>query len=284
MKIGLQIPVYTFAGGPPSIRETFGQIVQQAEAGGFDSLWVMDHFFQLEGGIGPRQMEMMESYTALGYAAALSQRIKLGTLVSGVTYRYPAILVKAATTLDVVSGGRAYFGVGAAWYEQEHRGLGVVFPPLKTRFEMLEETLQIAHQMWRGEAMPFAGKHYQLSETLNSPNSIQRPHPPIMIGGTGEEKTFRLIAKYGDACNIFAWRGADYVRQKYAVLRQRCEEVGRPYDEIEKPPSASCSLPPTARCLPTCPNIPSPTSRRSASARRSNTSTNWPRQAPIRQS
>jgi alkanesulfonate monooxygenase SsuD/methylene tetrahydromethanopterin reductase-like flavin-dependent oxidoreductase (luciferase family) len=137
------------------------------------------------------------------------------------------------TTLDVLSGGRAYFGVGAAWNEEEHVALGVPFPPLKERFERLEETLQIAHQMWSGEAKPFAGTHYQLAETLNSPNTLQPPHPPIMIGGTGEEKTFRLIANYGDACNIFA-RDPAFIRQKFDVLRQRCDEVNRPWSEIEK--------------------------------------------------
>ncbi|HKP53643.1 MAG TPA: LLM class F420-dependent oxidoreductase [Chloroflexia bacterium] len=233
MKIGLQIPYFTYPGGHAAIRETFGRIVREAEAAGFHSLWVMDHYFQLDGW-GPPDFEMLECYTALSYAAALTERIKLGPLVAGVTYRRPGILVKTATTLDVLSGGRSYFGIGAAWYEEEHKGLGVPFPPRKERFEMLEETLRIAQQMWSGEAKPFQGKHYELAETLNSPNSLQRPHPPIMIGGVGEEKTFRLIARYADACNIFTWRGVDYVKGKYDVLRRRCEEANRPYADIEK--------------------------------------------------
>jgi F420-dependent oxidoreductase-like protein len=241
VKIGLQIPYYTYPGGTARLGETFGRIVIDAEAAGFDSVWVMDHFFQLSGW-GPREREMLEGYSALNYAAALTNHVMLGTLVTGVTYRYPGILVKTATALDVLSGGRSYFGVGAAWYEREHLGLGVPFPPLAERFERLEETLQIAHQMWSGEAGPFDGKHYQLAETLNSPNSVQRPHPPIMIGGEGEQKTFRFIAKYGDACNLFTiadegedpMSQVDHARRKYAVLKERCDEAGRPYEQIEK--------------------------------------------------
>jgi F420-dependent oxidoreductase-like protein len=232
MKIGLQIPVFTWPGGPAELGETFGRIVQDAEAAGLDSVWVMDHFFQI-GVNGPKELDMLEGYSALSYAAALTRRVKLGTLVTGVTYRHPGVLVKTATTLDVLSGGRAYFGVGAAWNEEEHVALGVPFPPLKERFERLEETLQIAHLMWGDETPAFDGKHYQLAETLNVPQALSKPHPPILIGGTGEEKTFRLIAKYGDACNIFA-RDPAFIRHKYAVLRERCDEVGRPWSEIEK--------------------------------------------------
>jgi F420-dependent oxidoreductase-like protein len=224
--------MFTWPGGPGQLGETFGRIVQNAEEAGFYSAWVMDHFFQI-GGMGSKDMDMLEGYTALGYAAGRTSRIKLGTMVTGITYRYPGILIKTMTTLDVLSGGRAYFGVGAAWNEEEHTGLGVPFPPLKERFEILEETLQLAHQMWRGETQPFEGKHLHLAEPLNVPNTLQQPHPPILIGGTGEEKTFRLIAKYGDACNIFT-RDMDFIRNKYAVLRQRCEEIGRTYEEIEK--------------------------------------------------
>jgi F420-dependent oxidoreductase-like protein len=233
MKLGLQIPYFTYPGGPNSIRETFGRIAQDADRAGFHSLWVMDHHFQI-GGLGPEELEMLECYGALNYAAALTERIMLGPLVAGVTYRYPGILLKSATTLDVLSGGRSYFGIGAAWFDEEHEGLGVPYPPLKERFEMLEEALQIAHQMWSDETPSFEGKHYRLGKLLNSPNSIRRPHPPIMIGGTGEQKTFRLIAKYGDACNIFASSGPEYVKNKYDVLRERCEEEGRDYADIEK--------------------------------------------------
>jgi F420-dependent oxidoreductase-like protein len=177
---------------------------------------------------------MLEGYTALGFIAGQTSRIMLGTMVTGVTYRYPGILVKTATTLDVLSGGRTYFGVGAAWNEREHVGLGVPFPPLKERFERLEETLQIAHQMWSGEVGRYEGKHYRLAETLNSPQVLSRPHPPVMIGGGGEQKTLRFVAKYGDACNIFMRMGGDVVRHKFDVLREHCEAEGRPYEDIEK--------------------------------------------------
>ncbi|HET6263038.1 MAG TPA: LLM class F420-dependent oxidoreductase, partial [Chloroflexia bacterium] len=193
----------------------------------------MDHFFQIPG-LGPAEYAMLEGYTALGFIAGATSKIKLGTMVTGVTYRHPGILVKTATTLDVLSGGRAYFGVGAAWFEREHQALGVPFPPLKERFERLEEMLQIAHQMWSGDVGPYNGKHYQLAETLNVPQSISKPHPPILIGGTGEQKTLRFIAKYGDACNIFLRLGDDVVRHKLDVLRGHCEAEGRPYEEIEK--------------------------------------------------
>jgi F420-dependent oxidoreductase-like protein len=241
MKLGLQMTYFTYPGGPEALSSTFGRIVQAAEAAGFDSLWVMDHFFQI-GSWGPPEREMLEAYSALSYAAALTNRVKLGALVTGVTYRHPGILIKTATALDVLSGGRSYFGIGAAWAENEHQGLGVPFPPLRERYELLEETLQVAHQMWSGDAAPYEGKHLHLTQTLNSPNALQRPHPPIMIGGDGEQKTFRLIAKYADACNliIITSQGANYMRgvpfaeQKYAVLRERCDEVSRPFSEIEK--------------------------------------------------
>jgi F420-dependent oxidoreductase-like protein len=241
MKIGLQIPYYTYPGGPNTIPETFGRVVREAEAAGFYSVWVMDHFFQI-GGWGPKELDMLEGYTTLAYAAGISSKVKLGTLVTGITYRLPAILVKTVTTLDVLSGGRAYMGIGAAWHEEEHLGLGVPFPPLKERFDLLEETLLMAHQMWSGEPAPFEGKHLHLAETLNSPNSLQRPHPPILVGGDGEKRTLPIIARYADACNIIIitgqganyLRGVAYAERKYAVLRQLCEEIGRPYGEIEK--------------------------------------------------
>jgi F420-dependent oxidoreductase-like protein len=241
VKLGLQMTYFTYPGGTEQLGRTFGRIVRDAEKAGFDSAWVMDHFFQI-GGWGAPEREMLEAYSALSYAAALTERIKLGAMVTGVTYRHPGILVKTATTLDVLSAGRSYFGIGAAWFEREHLGLGVPYPPLKERFERLEETLQIAHQMWSGEVGPYNGTHYQLAETINSPNSVQRPHPPILLGGSGEEKTFRFIAKYGDACNLIVitdegvdpLRGVEYAKRKYAVLKERCEEIGRPYEDIEK--------------------------------------------------
>ena len=233
MRIGLQVNNFTWPGGEASIGPTFAGIGRKAEQAGFDSLWVMDHFFQIQG-IGPAEWPMLEGYSALSFIAGVTSKIKLGTMVTGVTYRYPAILVKTATTLDVLSGGRAYLGIGAAWFEREHQGLGVPFPPVKERFERLEETLQIAHQMWSGEVGPFEGKHYQLAETLCVPMPISKPHPPILIGGGGEQKTLRLIAKYGDACNLFARMGDEVLKHKLDVLRGHCETEGRPYEQIQK--------------------------------------------------
>jgi F420-dependent oxidoreductase-like protein len=177
---------------------------------------------------------MLEGWSSLAFAAGRTNRIRLGTMVTGVTYRHPGMLVKTATTLDVLSNGRAYFGIGAAWNEEEHLGLGVTFPPVSERFERLEETLPIARQMWSGDETEFAGEYYQLQRPLNSPQSIQRPHPPILIGGTGERKTLRLVAQYADACNLFARMGVDTVKQKLDVLREHCRSMGRDYREIEK--------------------------------------------------
>jgi F420-dependent oxidoreductase-like protein len=233
MKIGLQIPSFTWPGGANEIGPTLARIGRAAEAAGFASLWVMDHFFQIEM-IGRAEEPMLEGYTALSFLAPITERVRLGTLVTGVIYRHPGILVKTATTLDVLSRGRAYLGIGAGWFEREAVGLGVPFPPLKERFERLEEALQIAHQMWSGKIAPYTGKHYQLAETLNSPQPISKPHPPIMVGGSGEKKTLRLVAQYADACNLYAFQDPEPVRVKLAVLRQHCEAVGRSFDEIEK--------------------------------------------------
>src|SRR5918911_4816196 len=188
LRLGLQVPSFTWSQDQGQIGDTFGLIAERAERAGLYSLWVMDHFFQLQV-LGPPENEMLEGWTALAFAAGRTNRIKLGTMVTGVTYREPGILVKTATTLDVLSHGRAYFGIGAAWNEQEHRGLGVPFPPLAERFGRLEETLQIALQMWAGDEKPYEGKHYRLERPLNSPQPVQRPHPPILIGGSGESKT-----------------------------------------------------------------------------------------------
>src|SRR5258706_4503492 len=233
MRIGLQVTNFTWPNHQGSLGETFGLIAQRAERAGLFSLWVMDHFFQISG-VGPAEHEMLEGYSALAFAAARTNRIKLGTMVTGVTYRYPGLLVKTITTLDVLSGGRAYLGIGAAWNEGEHRGLGVPFPPLAERFERLEETLQIAHQMWIGDEKPYQGKHYQLARPLNSPQAVQKPHPPILIGGGGERKTLRLVAQYADACNLFARMGNDILKDKLEILKRHCEAVGRPYEQIEK--------------------------------------------------
>ncbi|HEU0028843.1 MAG TPA: LLM class F420-dependent oxidoreductase [Ktedonobacterales bacterium] len=233
MRVGLQVPNFTYPGGPADLGARFGAIAQEAERAGFYSLWVMDHFFQIRTQ-GPPENEMLESWSALAFAAGRTNHLRLGALVTGVTYRHPGILVKTATTLDVLSQGRAYFGVGAAWNEQEHHGLGVPFPPVAERFERLEETLRIARQMWDGDEAPFEGKHYTLERPINSPNSAQRPHPPILVGGGGEKKTLRLVARYADACNLFARLGEAEVSRKLDVLRAHCDAVGRPYAEIEK--------------------------------------------------
>jgi len=233
MRLGLQVPNYTWPSGQQNLGDTFGLIAQRAERAGLYSMWVMDHFFQIRG-VGPAENEMLEGWSALAFAAGRTNRIKLGTMVTGVTYRHPGILVKTATTLDVLSHGRAYLGIGAAWNEEEHAGLGVPFPPLAERFERLEETLQIAHQMWSDEETPFDGKYYHLARPLNSPQPVQKPHPPILIGGSGERKTLRLVAQYGDACNLFARFGQDVLQHKLDVLRDHCQSIGRPYEEIEK--------------------------------------------------
>jgi F420-dependent oxidoreductase-like protein len=234
MRLGLQVPNFTWPlEQGVMLGERFGQIAEHADRAGFYSFWVMDHFFQIRG-VGPAEHEMLEGYSALSYAAALSKQMKLGTMVTGVTYRQPGILVKTVTTLDVLSGGRAYLGIGAAWNEEEHAGLGVPFPPVAERFRRLEETLQIARQMWSSNEQPYNGRYYQLARPLNSPQSVQRPHPPILIGGGGEQKTLRLVAQYADACNLFARMGRDVLQHKLNVLRDHCEAIGRPYEQIEK--------------------------------------------------
>lgn len=239
MKIGLQIPNFTWSDDQSKIAGKLSEIVRTAEEAGFSSIWVMDHFFQIGSrdrsmGLGPAEDEMLEGYSTLSYIAGLTKKVKLGTLVTGVVYRHPGILVKTVTTLDVLSGGRAYFGIGAAWNEREAKGLGIPFPPVKDRFEQLEETLQIANQMWSDNNGAYNGKHYQLAETLNNPQPLSKPHPPIMIGGGGEKKTLRLVAKYADACNLFARLGADGVKSKLDILKEHCDKLGRNYNEIEK--------------------------------------------------
>jgi F420-dependent oxidoreductase-like protein len=234
LKIGLQVFKFDWEGSPSNIGAKFAEIAQTADEQGFASLWVMDHYFQMEM-VGDPSEPMLEAYTTLGYAAGVTKNIKLGTLVTGVNYRHPGFLVKAVTTLDVLSGGRAYLGIGAGWYEREAHGLGFPYPPLAERFERLEETLQIAHQMWSGEPVtPYNGTHYQLAEPINQPPAQSIPRPPIMIGGGGEKKTLRLVAQYGDACNLFVQMGMDVLQHKLNVLKGHCETVGRDYAEIEK--------------------------------------------------
>jgi F420-dependent oxidoreductase-like protein len=233
LRIGLSVSSFTWPGGPARIGPTFGQIARDAEQAGLHSLWVMDHFFQIPV-FGPVDHEMLEAYSALAFAAGQTSRIELGALVTGVTPRHPGVLVKTVTTLDVLSGGRAWLGIGAAWNERESRGLGIPFPPMAERFERLEETLRIVRQMWAGDPHPFAGRHYRLEQPLNVPNALRRPHPPILVGGSGERKTLRLVARYGDACNLFEIAGLEALRHKLEVLRGHCDAEGRPYGEIQK--------------------------------------------------
>ena len=233
MKLGLTIPDFTWAAGPQQLGSTLAQIAKTADQVGFESIWVMDHFWQIRGN-GPPEHEMLEGYSALAFIAALTSRARLGTMVTGVVYRYPGVLAKTITTLDVLSGGRAWLGIGAAWNEAEARGLGIPFPPIAERFERLEETLQICLAMWqgdRGSEKPLEGKHYQLQRPLNVPQSITRPHPPILIGGMGEKKTLRLVAQYANACNFFP---TPQLPHKLDVLRAHCRALGRNFDEIEK--------------------------------------------------
>ncbi len=249
MKIGLQIPNFTYPGGPARLAANLADTARTADEAGFYSLWAMDHFFQIgnrdrTAGLGPPEEEMLESYSTLSYFAGLTQRIKLGALVTGVVYRFPGILIKTVTTLDVLSGGRAYFGVGAAWNETEARSLGVPFPPPGERLRRLEETLQIAKQMWSGDDGPYNGKHYQLARTLCSPLPLSKPHPPILIGGGGEQKTLRLVAQYGDACNLYARMGVETIQKKLDVLKRHCDKVGRDYKDIEKTALSTVELAP----------------------------------------
>jgi F420-dependent oxidoreductase-like protein len=230
MKIGLQIPDFTWPGGPSQLGPELGRVARAADDAGFNRVAVMDHVFQI-GVVGPPEHEMLEAYTTLGFLAAHTSRARLLTLVTGTVYRSPGLLAKIITTLDVLSGGRAELGIGAAWNEEESRGLGLFFPPLAERFEHLEEALQICLKMWADGDEPYEGKRHHLERTLNSPQVLSRPHPPILIGGAGEKKTLRFVARYGQACNLFP--GPETAR-KLDVLRAHCEAEGRDYDEIEK--------------------------------------------------
>jgi F420-dependent oxidoreductase-like protein len=235
VELGLQLPSFSWPGGPAAISERLGQIAAAAEEAGFSSLWVMDHLFQLPeatGWGGPDQ-PMLEAYTTLGFLAGATSRLELGALVTGSTYRAPGLLVKSVTTLDVLSRGRAWLGIGAGWYEREALGLGLAFPPRGERFERLEECLQIVLQLWAGDRTPYEGRHFQLEEPILNPAPIQRPHPPILIGGNGERRTLRLVALYGDACNILVPDPGES-RAKLAVLWRHCQELERDYERIKK--------------------------------------------------
>lgn len=232
MKLGLHYWNYSTPADPAAIAPTLAQTARIAEAAGFASFTVMDHFFQMEA-MAQVDEPMLEGYTTLGYLAGQTERMTLGLLVTGVMYRYPGLLAKTVTTLDVLSGGRARLGLGASWYEREQRGLGVPVVPVRERFERLEETIQICRQMWSDDNGPFKGRHYQLAETLCVPEPLSRPHPPILIGGGGEKRTLLLVARYADACNLFGTSPED-VAHKLEVLRAHCAAEGRDYDSIVK--------------------------------------------------
>jgi F420-dependent oxidoreductase-like protein len=241
VRIGLNLANFAPRSGPRGLGTELAGVARRAEEAGFDSFWVWDHFFWDELPVGPGVTDrpMIEAYTTLGFVAGVTRTIKLGTMVASATYRHPGVLVNEVTTLDVLSGGRAVFGIGAGWFEEEHRALGIPFPATAERFERLEETVQIALQMWADQgrydrAEPFHGRHYRLERTLNVPQAVQRPHPPILIGGSGERKTLRLVARYADACNLNGRLPAEDLTRKLHVLRRHCEEAGRPYDAIEK--------------------------------------------------
>ena len=232
MRLGIHFANFSHPGGPTAIAPRLAETARVADQAGVSLFSVMDHWFQMEQMGGPPE-PMLEGYTTLGYLAAITERMRLSLLVTGTTYRRPGLLAKIVTTLDVLSGGRATLGIGAAWYDREHAGLGVPFPPTAERFERLEETLQIVRQMWSDEDGRFEGRHYTLAETVCVPRPLQQPHPPILIGGMGERKTLHLVAKYADACNLFG-AGPEVVAQKLDVLRAHCETLGRDYDSIEK--------------------------------------------------
>ena len=232
MKIGLHIADFTYPAGGPGLADDLTRIVVAAEEAGFQRVSVMDHLFQIQV-LGPPEHDMLEAYTTLGYLAARTEKVELLAWVTAVSYRDPGMLAKIITTLDVLSKGRAWLGIGAAWNSEEAEGLGLFFPGTAERFERLEETLQICLQMWSDSDAPYEGKHYRLGRTLNVPQSLQRPHPRILIGGGGEKKTLRMVAQYADACNIFGGEPAD-IEHKLSVLRGHCDRLGTDYDAIEK--------------------------------------------------
>ncbi len=247
MRLGVHVVSFNVDGGPTAIGPTLARVGEAAELAEVANLSAMDHYLQITGDpIDP----MLEGYTTLAFLAAHTRTVELQLLVTGVTYRHPGLLTKIVSTLDVLSGGRAALGIGAAWFEREHAALGVPFPPLAERFERLEETLQIAHQMWSDDNGPFAGKHYRLVETVNSPQPLSRPHPPIMIGGAGEKKTLRLVARYGDACNLFARAGTGPATVKSKldvdVLASHCAREGADYARLRKTILWTGSLEPTS--------------------------------------
>lgn len=234
MRLSVNITNYSWTDGVAGLEAGLVRAARAAEEAGLDTLWVADHLLQADPTSTP-DAPMLEAYTTLGFLAASTERLRLGTMVTGVTYRYPALLVKAVTTLDVLSGGRAWLGLGAGYHNDEARAMGLPLPHTAERFAQLEETLRLATQMWAGDASPFNGTHYQLERPVSSPQPVSRPRPPILIGGMGEHKTLPLVARYADACNLFDIPdGGHTIRGKLAVLAEQCDRLGRSYDEIEK--------------------------------------------------
>lgn len=235
MKIGLQIPSFKYPGGTAAIRPKLKEIVTAAEEAGFYSLWVMDHYYQIKGLFGEAYTDpMLESYTTLGYFAGLTEKAMLGVLVTGVIYRHPSVLMKMINTLDILSGGRAYLGIGAAWYEEEAKGFWIPYPATSVRFELLEDNLRLAKALWSGAETSFEGEHFSAPAITNNPRPLSRQHPRIMIGGMGPKKTLRMVAQYADACNIFERAGAKNIQEALDTLKMHCERLGRDYDSIEK--------------------------------------------------
>ena len=235
MHIGLQIPSFKVPGGTAAIRPKLKEIVMTAEEAGFYSLWVMDHYYQIKGLFGEAYTDpMLEAYTTLGYFAGLTEKAYLGVLVTGVIYRHPSVLMKMVNTLDILSGGRAYLGIGAAWYEAEAKGYGIPYPSTSERFEQLEDNLKLAKALWDGNETSFAGKHFSTPAITNNPRPLSTPHPRIMIGGTGPNKTLRMVAQYADACNIGDWVGTENMQKALDTLKKHCETLGREYTAIEK--------------------------------------------------
>jgi F420-dependent oxidoreductase-like protein len=235
VNIGLQIPSFKYPGGTTAIRPKLKEIVTAAEEAGFYSLWVMDHYYQIKGLFGEAYTDpMMESYTTLGYFAGLTEEAYLGVLVAGVIYRHPSVLMKMANTLDILSGGRLYFGIGAAWYEEESKGYGIPYPSTSVRFEQLEDNLQLAKALWDGDETSFEGQHFSAPAITNNPRPLSKPHPRIMIGGMGPKKTLRMVAQYADACNFFERAGAVRLQESLDTLKAHCKRLGRDYDTIEK--------------------------------------------------
>ncbi|MEO8541500.1 MAG: LLM class F420-dependent oxidoreductase [bacterium] len=232
MKLGIHISNFTYGVPVEELGAKIAEIASGADAAGFERLSVMDHYFQIPP-VGPAENEMFEAYGLLGFIAAKTTKLKLGVLATGITYRNPGFLAKQITGLDVLSGGRAWLGIGAAWFEREHLGLGTPFPPLKTRFEMLEETIQICQQMWSDNNGPFDGKHFHLAETLCSPKPVQKPRPPILVAGSGEKKTLRLVARYADACNV-SGANVESTERLLGILDEHCAKEGRDPKAVER--------------------------------------------------